>query len=159
MLRLCVQAHDGEEVPFIWFWPERFLSCAIVTHDVEAVEGRDFCPPLMDIDESFGIKSSFQLIPEQRYALSLSFIESIRSRGFEVNVHDLNHDDGCLPAKQISAIGQAALTNTAVRLVRTGFAQAHFIAISPGAERLNFPMTCPCPMPHIWIHNAAAAVP
>ena len=92
MLRLCVQAHDGEEVPFIWFWPERFLSCAIVTHDVEAVEGRDFCPALMDIDESFGIKSSFQLIPEQRYALSLSFIESIRSRGFEVNVHDLNHD-------------------------------------------------------------------
>jgi len=46
----------------------------------------------MDINESFAIKSSFQLIPEDRYALSPSFIESILSRGFEVNVHDLNHD-------------------------------------------------------------------
>lgn len=92
MLRLCVQAHDGKEVPFIWFWPEGFTSCVVVTHDVEAMKGRDFCPTLMDIDESFGIKSSFQLIPEERYALSSSFIENIRAMGFEVNVHDLNHD-------------------------------------------------------------------
>jgi len=46
----------------------------------------------MDVDENFGIKSSFQLVPEERYGLSPSFVESIRSRGFEVNVHDLNHD-------------------------------------------------------------------
>jgi hypothetical protein len=92
MLRLCVQAHDGKRVPFIWFWPKGFPSCVVVTHDVEAVKGRNFCPALMDVDENFGIKSSFQLIPEERYALSPSFIESIRSRGFEVNVHDLNHD-------------------------------------------------------------------
>jgi hypothetical protein len=92
MLRLCVQAHDGQEVPFIWFWPEGLPSCAAITHDVEAVKGRDFCPTLMDLDESFGIKSSFQLVPEKRYELSQPFIESIRARGFEVNVHDLNHD-------------------------------------------------------------------
>jgi hypothetical protein len=92
MLRLCVQAHGAKEVPFIWFWPKGYKSCVIVTHDVEAVKGRDFCPTLMDIDESFGIKSSFQLVPEQRYSLSPSFIEDIRSRDFEVNVHDLNHD-------------------------------------------------------------------
>jgi hypothetical protein len=92
LLRLCVQAHNGEEVPFIWFWPEGLPSCAAVTHDVEAVEGRDFCPALMDVDESFGIRSSFQLVPEKRYPLSRPFIESIRARGFEVNVHDLNHD-------------------------------------------------------------------
>lgn len=92
MFRLCVQANDGEEVPFIWFWPEGFPSCVVVTHDVETLKGRDFCSALMDIDESLGIKSSFQLIPEERYALSSSFIESMRSRGFEVNVHDLNHD-------------------------------------------------------------------
>ena len=92
MLRLCVQAHRGKRVPFIWFWPEGFPSCAIVTHDVETAKGRDFCPTLMDVDESFGIKSSFQLIPEERYDLRSSLIEDIRSRGFEINVHDLNHD-------------------------------------------------------------------
>jgi len=92
ILRLYVQAHDGKEVPFIWFWPEGFPSCAVVTHDVETVTGRDFCAALMDIDDSFGIKSAFQLVPEERYGLTPPFIENIGSRGFEVNVHDLNHD-------------------------------------------------------------------
>src|SRR5207245_2256250 len=62
LLRLCVQANKGERVPFIWFWPDGLPSCAAVTHDVEGVNGRDFCPALMDVDESFGIKSSFQLV-------------------------------------------------------------------------------------------------
>lgn len=92
LLRLCMQARGDKKLPFIWFWPEGFTSCAIVTHDVETVQGRDFCFSLMDIDDSFGIKSSFQLIPEERYELQPAFVESIRSRGFEVNVHDLNHD-------------------------------------------------------------------
>jgi len=110
MLRLCLQVQDRREVPFIWFWPEGFPSCAIVTHDVETVKGRDFCPELMDVDENFGIKSSFQLIPEERYALSPSFIESIHSRGFEVNVHDLNHD-GRLFASETSFLDRAARIN------------------------------------------------
>src|SRR6266481_4813659 len=110
LLRLCVQANEGKEVPFIWFWPKGFPSCVVVTHDVEAVKGRDFCPVLMDVDENFGIKSSFQLVPEKRYPLSPSFIESIRSRGFEVNVHDLNHD-GRLFASEAKFINRARRIN------------------------------------------------
>jgi hypothetical protein len=110
MLRLCVQAHNGQEMPFIWFWPEGLPSCVAVTHDVEAVKGRDFCPTLMDVDESFGIKSSFQLVPEKRYELSQPFIESIRARGFEVNVHDLNHD-GRLFANEAEFLDRARRIN------------------------------------------------
>lgn len=110
MLRLCVQAHNGQEVPFIWLWPEGLPSCAAVTHDVEAVKGRDFCQALMDVDESFGIKSSFQLVPEKRYTLSRPFIESIRARGFEVNVHDLNHD-GRLFANEAEFFNRARRIN------------------------------------------------
>lgn len=99
LLRLCIQARGGEKVPFIWFWPEGFPGCAIVTHDVEAVEGRDFCQALMDIDESFGIRSSFQLVPEERYAFGTSFLEDFRARGFEINVHDLNHDGRLFASK------------------------------------------------------------
>lgn len=92
LLRLCLQAHEGQEIPFIWFWPEGLSSCIAITHDVETNKGREFCSPLMDLDERFGVRSSFQLIPERRYPLSVSFIENIRSRSFEVNIHDLNHD-------------------------------------------------------------------
>jgi hypothetical protein len=89
---LAMQAQNLDRVPFIWFWPNGSDSCAIVTHDVEAEAGRDFCSALMDIDDSFGIKAAFQVIPEDRYSVSEEFLSDIRDRGFEINIHDLNHD-------------------------------------------------------------------
>lgn len=83
----CVQ-----QVPFIWFWPDGHRSCALLTHDVETEAGLRFCPTLMDMDDAAGIKSAFQIIPEQRYGASGEELRRIRARGFEINVHDLNHD-------------------------------------------------------------------
>lgn len=92
LLLLAIKARGGEPIPFIWFWPQGASACAIITHDVETKLGRDFCTTLMDIDDSFGVKASFQVIPEERYGVSRDFLSSIRDRGFEVVVHDLNHD-------------------------------------------------------------------
>lgn len=92
LLALSLKARGLTEIPFIWFWPDGFPSCAIMTHDVETSSGRDFCSRLMDVDQAFGIKSAFQLVPESRYSLSQGFLESIRDRGFEINIQDLNHD-------------------------------------------------------------------
>jgi hypothetical protein len=91
-MRLNMKGQGLKEVPFIWFWPDGAKACAVMTHDVETAAGRDFCGQLMDINDSFGIKSSFQVVPERRYAVPESYLQSIRRRGFEVNVHDLNHD-------------------------------------------------------------------
>jgi hypothetical protein len=92
LLLLSIRSTEVEHIPFIWFWPERASSCAIMTHDVETAAGRDFCQTLMDIDDSVGVKASFQVIPEERYRVDEEFLSSIRSRGFEIVVHDLNHD-------------------------------------------------------------------
>jgi hypothetical protein len=92
LLARSLKAQGLERIPFIWFWPDGFSSCAIMTHDVEEEAGRDFCTQLMDLDESFGFRSSFQIVPEKRYSVTKGFLDSITSRGFEVNVHDLNHD-------------------------------------------------------------------
>src|SRR3989442_1206882 len=92
LARLCLGSQGIERLPFIWFWPDGAASCAIVTHDVESSTGRDRCSWLMDVDDSYGIKASFQIVPEQRYSVSHAFLNSIRGRGFEINVHDLNHD-------------------------------------------------------------------
>jgi hypothetical protein len=92
LLLLSLKANGMEPIPFIWFWPDGASSCANITHDVETTLGRDFCGSLMDIDDSFRMKASFQIIPEERYGVSREFLSSIRERGFEVVVHDLNHD-------------------------------------------------------------------
>ena len=92
LLLLSMRATNRQEIPFIWFWPNGASSCAILTHDVETAAGRDFCSSLMDVDDEFGLKASFQVVPESRYEVSETYLESIRNRGFEIDVQDLNHD-------------------------------------------------------------------
>lgn len=92
LLTLSLKTQSLDRIPFVWFWPHGAPSCAIMTHDVETTTGRDFCSRLMNLDDAYGIKSSFQIVPEERYAVSEPFLAEFRKRGFEVNVHDLNHD-------------------------------------------------------------------
>ena len=92
LLVLAMKSQKLDRLPFIWFWPRGARSCATVSHDVETAAGWDFSPQLMDLDDSFGVKTSFQIVPETRYTVSESALQCIRERGFEINVHDLNHD-------------------------------------------------------------------
>lgn len=92
LMLLLLETQGVDRVPFIWFWPEGLPSCAMMTHDVETASGRNFCSRLMDLDDSYGIKSSFEIVPEGKYAVSRKFLNDIRDRGFEINVHDLDHD-------------------------------------------------------------------
>ena len=100
LLVLSMKARGLRRVPFVWFWPDGAGSCAIMTHDVEELPGRNFCSQLMDLDESVKIKSSFQIVPEQRYPVPAELLEEIRHRGFEVNIHDLNHDGRLFSSRQ-----------------------------------------------------------
>ena len=98
-LKLVMRAQGLSRIPFVWFWPDGAPACAIITHDVEGPAGRDFSPLLMDIDSKYGFRAAFQVVPEKRYDVPLSFWEQIRSRGFEFNVHDLNHDGNLFQEK------------------------------------------------------------
>jgi len=110
-LRLSMIAAGIQRIPFIWYWPEGAPSSLIMTHDVETRAGRDFTSQLMDLDDSYGIKSSFQVIPEERYKVPNEYVEEIRKRGFEFNIHDLNHD-GNLYRKHEEFLRRAGKINT-----------------------------------------------
>lgn len=115
LLVLAMKALGVAEVPFIWFWPEGLSSCAIMTHDVESSSGVRMCSRVMDIDDAFGIRSSFQLVPEKRYVLPLGFLEMLRERKFEINIHDLNHD-GHLFADHDEFLRRAARINAYAKI-------------------------------------------
>src|SRR6266540_698389 len=91
-MRLVLKAQGQSRIPFIWFWPDEASACGMMTHDVEGQPGLDFCDELMNIDDSYAIKSAFQLIPEGREEAWRRTAARLRQRGFEVNLHDLNHD-------------------------------------------------------------------
>jgi hypothetical protein len=113
-LRLLMEANGLQKVPFIWFWPDGAANCLIMTHDVETLAGRNFTSNLMNLDESYGFKSSFEVIPEDRYEVPDSYVHEIRQRGFEFNVHDLNHD-GSLYRERQEFLRRAAKINGYVR--------------------------------------------
>ena len=92
VMLLSLETQSVDQIPFVWFWPEGASSCAMVTHDVETMKGVLTCPYLMDTEDKLAIKGSFQIIPEERYEVTDSLLDSIRRRGFEIGVHDLNHD-------------------------------------------------------------------
>ena len=91
-LRVLMERTGTKKVPFIWFWPEGAPSCLIMTHDVETASGRDFTSQLISIDASYGIKASYQVVPEERYHVPDEYVNQIRASGCEFNIHDLSHN-------------------------------------------------------------------
>jgi hypothetical protein len=124
LLLLSLKTHAVERVPFIWFWPEGASSCTIMTHDVETAAGRDYCSTLMDIDDAFGIKASFQVVPEKRYSMSDAFLDSLRERGFEINIQDLNHDGHLFRSREEFLTRAASINAHGRRLGVSGFRSA-----------------------------------
>jgi hypothetical protein len=110
LLAMTVQARGGEKVPFVWFWPKGASGCAVMTHDVETELGVELSSLIMDMNDSYGIPGSFQIVPEERYQVTDRYLNSLRDRGFEINVQGLNHD-GHLFAEKESFKKRAAKIN------------------------------------------------
>jgi len=72
-------------------WPGSKKFALVLSHDVDTQKGHDKCYQLMDIEESLGFRSCFNIVPE-KYRISRSLIYDLKNRGFEVGVHGLNHD-------------------------------------------------------------------
>jgi hypothetical protein len=138
LMVLRVRTVPGQRIPFIWFWPDAYKGCVLVTHDVEHEPGRDFCGALMDLDDRYGIRSSFQLVPEERYALSDYFLESIRARGFEMNVHDLNHDGHMFDSREQFLKRSNQINQYAKKMGVQGFRSGAMYRNADWNEAFNF---------------------
>ena len=149
LLVCAMKSRNVTRLPFVWFWPDGAASCTTISHDVETNAGLQFCPQLMDLDDSFGVKSSFPLVPEERYTVSKSVLERIRGRGFEINVHDLNHD-GYLFSDNERFLRRARRINQYARQFgRPGSAQQRCIEMSTGSMLSISPTTCRFPTSRI----------
>ncbi|NPV10189.1 MAG: polysaccharide deacetylase family protein [Ignavibacteria bacterium] len=67
-------------------------DCAIVlTHDVEEQEGFNFIPKVIELEEKYGFKSSWNIVP-YKYKIDEGIIKLIRETGHEIGIHGYNHD-------------------------------------------------------------------
>ena len=72
-------------------WPGGKRFALVLSHDIETLKGHDNCRKLMELEENFGLHSSFNFVPE-RYTVAPELRRQLTSKGFEVGVHGLYHD-------------------------------------------------------------------
>jgi hypothetical protein len=138
LLLLGMESAGIDRLPFIWFWPDGHQAAVILTHDVETSEGRDFCSRLMSLNESYGLRASFQVVPEKRYSVHESFLDEIRQRGSEVNIHDLNHDGSLFSKKEEFTRRAIKINEYGKRFGALGFRSAILYRNLEWMEALDF---------------------
>jgi hypothetical protein len=138
LLALAIQSSKADRIPFIWFWPDGYKAAAIMTHDVETNAGWDFCGNLMDLDDAFGIKAAFQVVPEKRYEVHSAYLETIRNRGFEVNVHGLDHEGDLFKNRERFIECAKRINDYAVLFRSRGFRSPSLYRNADWFQELNF---------------------
>ncbi len=101
MWRSLLTDYGVEEIPFIWFWPEGYSAACMLSHDVETQIGRDYCAAMLEIERQYGVRSAFEIIPEERYEVPEDFLGLIREAGGEICIHGLNHDGNLFTSEAI----------------------------------------------------------
>ncbi|GMT49839.1 MAG: hypothetical protein IEMM0008_1378 [bacterium] len=81
-------------------WPDGKRFALLLTHDVDTKKGHDKCRDLMKMEQELGFCSSFNFVPE-RYDVSPELRRHLADNGFEVCVHDLNHDGKLYKSRKI----------------------------------------------------------
>ena len=80
-------------------WPDGQKLAFVITHDVEGPEGLAKCRRLAELEMKLGFRSSFNFIPEGPYQVPNELRNWLTENGFEVGVHDLNHDGKLFASK------------------------------------------------------------
>lgn len=83
---------SAAKLPHQWCgWPDGKQFAFVLTHDVESLRGLSRCLKLAELDRSYGFKSAFNIVPF-KYDVPDSIRNWLTDNGFEVGVHDYNHD-------------------------------------------------------------------
>ncbi len=72
-------------------WPDRYKMAGVLTHDVETSVGVSLVDKLAQLEEKFGLRSSWNFIP-YKYKVDSGLLHDLKQRGHEIGVHGYNHD-------------------------------------------------------------------
>jgi peptidoglycan/xylan/chitin deacetylase (PgdA/CDA1 family) len=94
-------------------YPEGCNTAIVLTHDVETQEGYEFIPRIIEIENRYGFRSSWNLVAH-KYSLHRPITDLIVERGHEIGIHGYNHD-GTLYYSKDRFLRRAAYINEALR--------------------------------------------
>jgi peptidoglycan/xylan/chitin deacetylase (PgdA/CDA1 family) len=94
-------------------YPEGCGTSTILTHDVETQKGYDFIPKIIELEQAYGFRSSWNLVPF-KYKLHPDIVELITESGNEIGIHGYNHD-GTLYYSKARFLQRAVYINQALK--------------------------------------------
>jgi hypothetical protein len=142
----CLMIAQGRtELSFRWFWPERFRSALLLTHDVESGEGLRRAIEIADLEEERGFRSSFNIVADW-YPIDWGVLNELQTRGFELGVHGVHHDLSMFISRSSFESQLPIVREMADRLGASGFR-------SPATHRSiewlsDLPLSYDCSVPH-----------
>ena len=105
LYRLLLQyAADAaaEPVPSLAPWPEQYSWALVLTHDVETSAGYAAIEGVCEIEEAYGYRSAWNLVPRRDYVVEDKQVAELQRRGWEVGVHGLHHDGRDLESERLA---------------------------------------------------------
>jgi peptidoglycan/xylan/chitin deacetylase (PgdA/CDA1 family) len=96
-LGVCIGKLDGG-IPTIHPWPDGAEAACVLTHDVETAEGMRRIDEIARLEEEFGFRSSWNIVP-YKYPVDRGQLRDLAARGFEIGVHGFNHDGKLFSSK------------------------------------------------------------
>lgn len=82
------------------FWPGRKRFSLVLTHDVETISKQAFMMNIADLEESYGFRSSFNIVGEQ-LPDDMSMINELSRRGFEIGIHGWQHTEKAFLSREL----------------------------------------------------------
>jgi predicted glycosyltransferase len=82
-------------------WPDGKRFSFVLTHDVEGEAGLNKCKQVAELESNLGFRAAFNLIPEGSYVVPRQLRDDLTTSGFEVGIHDLNHDGKLFSSRRL----------------------------------------------------------
>jgi hypothetical protein len=111
---------SGAPVPCLAAWPDGYRWAFVLTHDVELTLGYEHLDPVLDLERSYGLRSSWNFVP-RRYPIDDARLRELADGGFEVGVHGLYHDGRDLESLETLQRRLPGIRDAAERWGATGF--------------------------------------
>ncbi len=145
MVRAALTASGRDELRFAWFWPEGRRAAAILTHDVESAEGLRLAVEVADLEESRGLRSSFNVVGDW-YPIDHGILRDLTGRGFEIGVHGVFHDRSMFATRESFDAQLPRLARAASELGAVGFRSPATHRVVDWLSELPVSYDCTIPM-------------
>ncbi|HEX3660849.1 MAG TPA: glycosyltransferase [Acidobacteriaceae bacterium] len=102
-------------------WPDGKRFALVLTHDVEGKKGYQRVPRLLELEQKYGFRASFNFVPMGDYRVMPGTLEMLERAGCEAGVHGLTHDGKLYSSPKKFAAKAARIRDVLRRWGAAGF--------------------------------------